>query len=127
MAKKVEYKEDVLRRLRQIREKLGYTQNEMAKHMHLKRTTYSSIEQGHNSLIERHVLLLQEKLNVNPDFLIHGIGEMFLEDAVKAYREVEESIDVYEREKVINLEKENRTLREEIEMYKGIIKKMLKE
>lgn len=133
MVKKAEYGEDVLRRLREVREKLGYTQQEMARHIHLKRTTYSSIEQGHNALIERHVYLLRDKLKVNPEYLLKGVGAMFL-DVEKSYEEVNECIAEYEQEKNVNLEKEVAALRtevavykEEIEMYKGIIKKILKE
>lgn len=128
MHKKVEYGDDVLLRLRKIREKLGYTQKEMGAKIMLKRTSYSSIEQGHNSLTPKHVQLLQDILKVRKEYLLHGEEPMF-SDAVKTYN-IEESIvndnfEIYDDKKILALEKQLGELKEEVEMYKGIIKKML--
>lgn len=65
------------KRLREIRKKLGYTQNEFGKRIGITGSTVSDIERGKLSLTERNISLICEKLGVNKNWLKNGEGEMF--------------------------------------------------
>lgn len=128
MGKKIEFGEDVLLRLKAVREHLGLTQKEMGEKIMLKRTSYSSIEQGHNSLTAKHIQLLHDVLKVRKEYLLHGEEPMFYDAAKESSSDrnvMNEDAGRYEGKKMVDLEKKVKELKEEIEMYKGIIKKML--
>jgi transcriptional regulator with XRE-family HTH domain len=65
------------KRLREIRKKLGYTQNEFGERIGITGSTVSDIERGKLSLTERNISLICEKLGVNKNWLKNGEGEMF--------------------------------------------------
>lgn len=65
------------KRLREIRKKLGYTQNEFGGRIGITGSTVSDIERGKLSLTERNISLICEKLGVNKNWLKNGEGEMF--------------------------------------------------
>ena len=57
------------KRLREIRKKLGYTQNEFGERIGITGSTVSDIERGKLSLTERNISLICEKLGVNKNWL----------------------------------------------------------
>jgi transcriptional regulator with XRE-family HTH domain len=127
MVKKVEDNEGILLRLRKIRMSLGLTQQDMAEKLHLRRSSYSSVEQGHNNLTGRHIDILTEKLGVSKRYLFYGEGEML--NAVNnapVKNHVQDEVAAY-GEATMRLQARIRELEEEITMYKGIIRKILKE
>ena len=65
-------------RLKMIRKAKHMTQTELAEILNIKQTAISAIESGRASLTARNKQMLYEKLYVSPDFLEHGIGDMFL-------------------------------------------------
>lgn len=65
------------KRLREIRKKIGYTQNEFGERIGITGSTVSDIERGKLSLTERNISLICEKLGVNKNWLKNGEGEMF--------------------------------------------------
>lgn len=65
-------------RLKRIRKKLGMSQKDFAALLNIKQTAISALETGRAVLTERNKQTIYEKLNVNPDYLENGNGEMFL-------------------------------------------------
>ncbi|CDC28326.1 MAG: helix-turn-helix domain-containing protein [Anaerotignum sp.] len=68
------------KRLKELRIKLGMSQSELGKVIGISNFAISSIERGKRSLTERNLSLICEKLNVNTNWLKHGIGNMFSEN-----------------------------------------------
>lgn len=64
-------------RLRQIRKELGVTQESLAHKLGIGKSALSMIETGRAALSERNKNILVQDLNVNPDWLETGIGEIF--------------------------------------------------
>lgn len=64
-------------RLRQLRKALNLTQEALAKQLGIGKSALSMIETGKASLSERNKNILVQGLNVNPDWLATGRGEMF--------------------------------------------------
>lgn len=63
--------------LKQIRKSLNLTQQQLAERLGIGKAALSMIETGRASLTARNKNLLVQELNVNPDFLETGKGEMF--------------------------------------------------
>lgn len=73
--------------LKQIRKSLNLTQQQLAERLGIGKAALSMIETGRASLTARNKNLLVQELNVNPDFLETGKGEMFnAEPDLTAYR-----------------------------------------
>ncbi len=64
-------------RLRQLRKELKLTQESLARQLGIGKSALSMIETGKASLSERNKNILVQGLNVNPDWLESGRGEMF--------------------------------------------------
>ncbi len=64
-------------RLRLIRKELGFTQEMLASKMGIGKSALSMIETGRAALSERNKNILIQELNVNPDWLESGRGEIF--------------------------------------------------
>ena len=64
-------------RLRSIRKELSLTQENLARVLGIGKSALSMIETGKASLSERNKNILVQELNVNPDWLDSGEGEMF--------------------------------------------------
>ena len=64
-------------RLRLIRKELGFTQEMLASKMGIGKSALSMIETGRAALSERNKNILIQELNVNPDWLETGKGEVF--------------------------------------------------
>lgn len=73
---------DINKRLRELREKTGRTQEEWAKIMGLSRSGVTSIESGQRNVTDKHIKLLTvEPIDgkyINEKWLREGEGEMFL-------------------------------------------------
>lgn len=64
-------------KLRLIRSELGITQDEIANRLGIGKSAVSMIETGKAALSERNRNILIQELNVNPDWLETGSGDMF--------------------------------------------------
>lgn len=87
-------------RLKMIRKAKHMTQTELAEILNIKQTAVSAIESGRASLTARNKQMLYEKLYINPDYLEHGIGDMFLPELPqdsfsRILSEIEESEDSF--------------------------------
>ncbi len=67
-------------RLKLIRKRLGFTQEQLAQRLGVGKTALSMIETGKARLSSRNRNILVQELNVNPDWLESGKGEMFNAD-----------------------------------------------
>lgn len=70
-------------RFKQIRKTLGFSQTEFAEQLNKKLRMIQYYEANDSSITLDIILLLQEKFNVNTDWLINGNGNMFLSDNEK--------------------------------------------
>ena len=71
-------------RLRLIRKELGLTQEALAQKLGIGKSTLSMIETGRASLSERNKNIIVQELNVNPEWLETGQGQMFFEQRPEA-------------------------------------------
>ena len=69
----------VSRRLLELRNALCLTQKEFGEKIHITKGYVTSLEKGRQSLNERIIKLLTDTYGVNPEWLKHGKGAMFLE------------------------------------------------
>lgn len=67
-------------RVKLIRKTLGMTQEQLAQRLGVGKTALSMIETGKSRLSMRNRNILVQELNVNPDWLETGKGEMFNAD-----------------------------------------------
>lgn len=67
----------MINRLRLLRKELGQTQEEFSRILGIGKSALSMIETGKASLSERNKNILVQELNVNPDWMETGKGEMF--------------------------------------------------
>lgn len=81
----------MLERLKQFRDTIGFTQQKMADALGIKRNTYSLIEKGERSLTDRHIESLENKLNLNREWLLTGEGNMFSDS-----KDLKEFLDLYD-------------------------------
>lgn len=65
-------------RIKQLRKKLGITQQKFADTIGVKQNTVAQYEIGRNEPIDSVINLICKEYNVNPDWLRNGDGEMFL-------------------------------------------------
>ena len=65
-------------RIKQLRKTLGFTQQEFAERIGVKRNTIAQYETGRNEPIGSVLNLICKEYNVNPDWLRNGSGEMFI-------------------------------------------------
>ena len=68
---------DMESRLKLIRKELGITQEEMGSRLGISKPAVSMIETGKQALSERNKNILIQDLNVNPDWIETGKGEIF--------------------------------------------------
>lgn len=71
-------------RLRLIRKELGLTQEALAQKLGIGKSALSMIETGRASLSERNKNIIVQELNVNPEWLETGQGQMFFEQRPEA-------------------------------------------
>ena len=68
-------------RFKQLRKTVGFTQQEFAERIGVKRNTIAQYETGRNEPIGSVLNLICKEYNVNPDWLRNGSGEMFIKPA----------------------------------------------
>ena len=74
-------------RVKLIRKQLGMTQEQLAQHLGIGKAALSMIETGKAGLSARNRNILVQELNVNPEWLESGKGNMFnAEPDLTAYR-----------------------------------------
>lgn len=88
-------------RLKEIRKTLGLTQAEFGEKMGLKPTAIGQMESGARNITDRTYILLQEKYNVNIEYLQGLSGEMFVSPTTFSLDEYAKSKELKEME--INL------------------------
>jgi transcriptional regulator with XRE-family HTH domain len=69
----------VSRRLLELRHALCLTQKEFGEKIHISKGYVTSLEKSRQSLNDRIIKLLSDTYGVNPEWLKHGKGAMFLE------------------------------------------------
>ena len=79
----------MLTRLKSFRIALGYDQLSMGKILGVKQNSYSQIENGRRQLTENHIRLMEERANLNKDWLLTGEGSMFIVQSDEIMRLVE--------------------------------------
>ena len=82
-------------RIKQARKELGLTQDEFAKALGVGKSALSMIETGKTALSERNKNILVQDLNINPDWIDYGRGEMFngpKEECLKFTRRTDNAI-----------------------------------
>lgn len=71
--------EDIINRIREIRQTLGLNQNDFAEALNLKRNSITQIETGRRNPSDRTLLDICKEFNVNENWLRTGKGEMFIQ------------------------------------------------
>lgn len=72
MAAKKEFNVNVGKRLKEMRNKIGKTQEELAEILEISVEHYANLENGIYGLLPEKILLLYEKLNIDPTYMITG-------------------------------------------------------
>lgn len=85
-------------RLKKIRKTLDLTQADFGEKIGLKPTAIGQMENGARNITERTTILLKEKYGVNIQYLLNGIGEMFIEPSDFSLDEYAKSKDLKEKE-----------------------------
>lgn len=67
-------------RFKEVRKKLNFTQSEFGEQLGKKLRAIQYYEANDSNITLDIILLLQEKFNINSDWLINGNGSMFLEE-----------------------------------------------
>jgi transcriptional regulator with XRE-family HTH domain len=78
----------VSRRLLELRQTLSLTQKEFGEKIHISKGYVTSLEKCRQSLNDRIIKLLSDTYGVNPEWLKHGKGAMFLEMRNKQIDEI---------------------------------------
>lgn len=72
-------KKDIRTRLKLLRHTLEMTQSQFAEIMGITQSTYAYIEKGHRASITLdQLLILHDKLDINPNWVLLGEGNMYL-------------------------------------------------
>lgn len=88
-------------RLKEIRKILGLTQADFGEKMGLKPTAIGQMENGTRNITERTLILLQEKHNVNMDYLLYGNGEVFIKPNTFSLDEYAKKNDLTQKDLVV--------------------------
>lgn len=67
-------------RFKILRDKLNLSQKELGKRLNLSDTTIQNYEYGRQQISGKALIKLKEEFNINPDWLLNGTGEMFLDN-----------------------------------------------
>ena len=108
-------------RLKEIRKRLGYTQEQMADALLLKQPSYQAIESGKTGISNHVGELLKLKLNVNVDFIRTGAGEAFLNNRQSITGNTEELLkDKYIKALEEKVESREATIKDLTEKIKSL-------
>jgi len=118
--------QEIKKRIREIRESLGYTQDYMARSLQISLNSYCQIETGKTKLISNRAVEIARLLNTTVKNIITGDvdpsgKEDNSEEREKVYRENISRIESDHRIKVIELEDEIQRLKMALESKESII------
>lgn len=89
------YMSDFIKRLKSVRKLLGLTQEQMGEICGIKKSGYSMIENGKSQLTTRNMELLIKALDINREWLIEGVGDMFTSRKARILQENPENLPDY--------------------------------
>ncbi|HRT34115.1 MAG TPA: helix-turn-helix transcriptional regulator [Bacteroidales bacterium] len=117
---------DIKKRIRELRESLGYTQEDMANYLKMSLNSYRQLESGKTSIISKRVFSIAQLFNMSLSELIFGTNKETSTDEkiaeiAKSYQEQIEKIEADSRIKMIELEDENKILKMALESKESII------
>ncbi|KFN40863.1 MAG: hypothetical protein JU82_00340 [Sulfuricurvum sp. MLSB] len=72
--------QEIAKRLKEAREKIGKTQVEMAQEFNYSKQIYNNLEHGKRRLQIEEVTILKHKFKIDPNWLIFGEGNMKIEE-----------------------------------------------
>ena len=79
-------KKDIRTRLKLLRHTLDMTQSQFAEVMGITQSTYAYIEKGHRASITLdQLLILNKKLDINPNWILLGEGDMYMSEQKGRY------------------------------------------
>lgn len=79
-------------RFKQIRKTLGFSQTEFAEQLNKKLRMIQYYETNNYNITLDVLLLLQEKFNINTDWLINGNGSMFIDNKFDEFSKIYHSL-----------------------------------
>ena len=79
-------------RFKEVRKKLNFTQTEFGEQLGKKLRVIQYYEANDPSITLDIILLLQEKFNVNTDWLINGNGSMFIDNKTDEFSKIYNSL-----------------------------------
>lgn len=79
-------------RFKEVRKKLNFTQTEFGEQLGKKLRVIQYYEANDSSITLDIILLLQEKFNVNTDWLINGNGNMFIDNKTDEFSKIYNSL-----------------------------------
>ena len=79
-------------RFKQIRKTLGFSQTEFAEQLNKKLRMIQYYETNNYNITLDVILLLQEKFNINTDWLINGNGSMFIDNKFDEFSKIYHSL-----------------------------------
>ncbi len=106
-------------RIKELRKALGLTQTAFAEKIGRSKRSIQEWESGRNEPPERALRLIEQTFNVNPEWLRHGKGEMFVEKG-----EPERDPLEIAAERIVNIIIEKRGIKISEEKKRKIIKKL---
>ena len=110
-------------RLREIREKLGLTQTQLGERIGLKWSQIKDMEIGVVNVRPIIAKILYHEFSVNPDWLLHGKGEMFIDKS-------KERLDIISEKVILILKDMDEDKRRDVLKYaeeKKLLMDILKE
>jgi len=117
---------DIKKRIRELRESLGYTQEDMANYLKMSLNSYRQLESGKTSIINKRVFSIAQLFNMSLSELIFGTNKETSTDEkiaeiAKSHQEQIEKMEADFRIKMIELEDENKILKMALESKESII------
>ncbi len=110
------------RRIKELRDELGLSQDEFGAKLGMTRSAISKIEKGWSAVTEKNVMLISQRFGVNKKWLLTGKGAMFKEeleaDAIIGMLDVADPLDVEIVRAYLRLEGKYRAAFREL--FKGI-------
>ena len=113
-------------RLKELRQKLGLSQQAFAGKLGISAKTIVRYEQGQSKPTEKTLRLIEQTFNVNPEWLRHGKGEMFLpkKEVVRPEELREELLIELTAEKIVNSILEKRDIKLPPAKKRKLVKKL---
>lgn len=98
---------EIVKRIRKVRELTGKTQKEMGKEFNCSKEVYSNIELGKRKIKVNEVVIFKNRFNISTDWLIYGEGNMYvvenpkvneLNNLILDFRQYGGEVDIVKRE-----------------------------